>query len=453
MQDFDVVILGGGPGGTQAAQVLAQGGQTVAVVEDKHWGGTCLNCGCVPTKMLLGAVAPGAQIKALERLRLAQGQVEVNFQALHQRLKRFVQGSSQVLVKNLQNMGITLITGHGQCVGPGQVQVQKEEELISLSAKQIILACGSRPATPAALAHDGHCVLNSTELLQLQSIPSSLIIIGGGAIGLELGDFFAAMGTKVTLVEGAEHILPTEDRDIAQELAKAWTKAGRVVVQGSLAQSLVTENNQAVLTLADGTIYQAEKALLAVGRSPNTHNLGATQAGCVLNPQGFVEVNSYLEAAPGVYAVGDINGQVLLAHAAEHQGAYVARRILGQDLDPYLSGPIPACVYGSVEVIRVGSTAGEAAQRSPQITMSQAPLSANVLAQSTGQIAGFVKAVWDGQHLVGMAAVGPNVSHLVTAAQLLVLEAYCRIDEFMFAHPTLDEALAAALKAPRSVYK
>lgn len=461
MERFDVIIIGGGPGGTHAAQSLAAAGKSVAMVEDAHFGGTCLNCGCIPTKMLLGAVAPKAQVKALERLRTLKGQVDVDYTAVQTRTWRFVNGTSQTLAKSLTGMGIRLFSGRGACAGKGTVLVtpvvtptesSQDHTPIPLEAEHIILACGSRPAAFPGMAPDNDCVLDSTALMHLTEVPASLIIVGGGAIGLELGDFFAAMGTAITLVEAAPHILPTEDADIALELRKALVKSGRTVLEGVKAHLLETRDGKALLSLEDGSVHTADKALVAVGRTPNTACLDAENAGCSLNRRGFVEVDAHLQAAPNVYAVGDVNGITLLAHAAEHQGAYVARRILGQEQGAYISGPVPSCVYGSMEVMRVGRTATDVAKAGGQPLVSTAPLSANAIAQAGGHTTGFVKAVWDGDTLVGMAAVGHGVSHLVTVAQLLVLGAYATPHAFMFAHPTLDEILSTVLRAPKAAF-
>ncbi len=253
-------------------------------------------------------------------------------------------------------------------------------------------------------------------------------------------------------MEAPPQILQTEEANIALEMKKILKKNGRTVLEGIRAKSLESRSGKAVLTLEDGSEYTADKALVAVGRTPNTAALGAEQAGCSLNPRGFINVDACLRAAANVYAIGDVNGMTLLAHAAEHQGAYVARCIVQQENIPYVPGPVPSCVYGSTEVMRVGRTAFEVAREGKTPFVSVALLSANAIAQSGGHTAGFVKAVWDGDNLVGMAAVGHGVSHLVTAAQLLIVGQYTQHGVFMFAHPTLDEALAAALLAPRKEY-
>lgn len=448
---YDAIIIGGGPGGTTAAKILAAGGKKVAIIEERHWGGTCLNCGCIPTKLLLGAVAPKSQLHALSRLRLATGDISVDFDALRSRVSRFLKGSSQVLAKSMADSGITLQGGRAVCTGQGRVACIKGEARQDLEADVVILAGGSHNAVFSSLAPDGQAVLDSTGALALETVPESLIIVGAGAIGLELGDFYAAMGTKVTMVEAAPHIAPTEDPDIAAELTRAITKAGRTCLTGVKAVSLVTRDGQARLELEDGRVLTAEKALVAIGRAPNTKDLDCEKSGCARDRRGFVVVDDTLKASATVYAIGDINGRTLLAHAAEHQGGYVARRILGEETGPYVSGPVPSCIYGSTEAMRVGETAKGLLAAGRQVSVSSVPLSLNAIAQAGGNATGCVKVVWDGEALAGIAAVGHGVSHLVTVAQLLLVGGYtpARLHEVMFGHPTLDEIVPLAIRAPR----
>lgn len=452
MQSFDVIILGAGPGGTTAADMLARGGKSVALVENTHLGGVCLNCGCIPTKMLLGAVAPEALLRAQKRMRVASGEITVDYTALQTRVKRFTRGTSQTLAKNMATLGVTMFEGRGRCTAPGVVNVQGAEGDTELKAGHIILACGSSSASFPGLTPDHDCVLDSTDLLQVPAVPESLVIVGAGAIGLELGDFFAAMGCKVDIVEAAPHIAPLEDADVAKELLRGLQKNGISCHEGARAKDLRTVDGQARLTLEDGTVITAAKALVAVGRTPNTKDLGAENLGCALNRRGYVTTNAFLEAADNVYAVGDVNGMVLLAHAAEHQAAYVARRILGEDSGEYRSGPVPSCVYGGVEVMRVGRTATALLAEGKSVEVSQAPLSLNPIAQAGGGTAGFVKVVWTEGRMAGIAAVGAGVSHLVTVAQLLLKDGYAgkKLHEVMFGHPTLDEIVPMAIRAPRT---
>lgn len=448
---YDVIIIGGGPGGTAAAKELAAGGKKVALVEDRHWGGTCLNCGCIPTKMLLGATAPLGLLKAQERLRTMKGSIDIDYKALQTRIGRFLKGSSQSLAKSLSAAGIVLHEGRGVCTGKGQVAVRSASGEETLTADVVIMACGSSSASFPGLIPDGEAVLDSTGILNLPEVPESLIIVGAGAIGLELGDFFAMMSAKVTIVEAAPQIAPTEDADIAKEMERVQTKAGRTCIAGAMAKSLVTKDGQAELTLGDGRVLTASKALVAVGRTPNTAGLDCEKAGCTLKRRGFVDVNECLEAAEGVYAIGDVNGLTLLAHAAEHQGVYVARRILGEERGVYAPGPVPSCIYGSTEIMRVGQTAKALLAEGKSVSVSQAPLTLNPIAQAAGSSGGFVKVVWDGDAIAGIAAIGHGVSHLVTVAQLLKVGGYGpeKLHEVMIGHPTLDEIVPAAIRAPR----
>ena len=452
MNTFDVVVIGGGPGGAKAAGILARGGKSVALVESSHLGGVCLNCGCIPTKLLLGATAPKGLLRGLERQRVAKGSIEVDYDALQKRIQRFVKGSAQALSKSLEQLGVTIIEGRAVCTGPTEVQVAcADGSSQTLQAQRIILAGGSRSAAFPGMAPDHDAVLDSTDMLRIAAVPESLIVVGAGAIGLEMADFFSAMGSKVTIVEAAPHLAPTEDADLGQEMAKLLGKTGITCITGVKAASLTTSNGVAVLALEDGRELTAAKALVAVGRAPNTDGLGAENAGCTLQPRGYVAVDQCLMAAPTVYAIGDINGQTLLAHAAEHQGGYVARHILGLQAAPYVSGPVPSCVYGSLEIMRVGITAKQALASGGKVEVARAQLMGNAIAQAGGDASGFVKVVWHNGALAGICALGHGVSHLVTAAQLLLLGQYHgdALHTFMFAHPTLDEALHAALEAPR----
>lgn len=447
-QTFDVAVVGGGPGGSAAARLLALEGKNVALIEEDQLGGVCLNRGCIPTKFLLGATAPLGGLHDHERFGVLAGDVRVDFPALQKRKDRFVKGSVSTLAKSLQSAGVTIVAGKGTLTGPGTVAVTGGE---AITAENVILATGSRSASFPGVAPDGDAVLDSTMLLALETAPKSLLVVGAGAIGMEFADFFAALGTEVTVVEGMDTLVPTEDEDIGRELAKIKQKSGIRCLTGRRVTSLATKDGQAELALEGGETLHAEKALLAVGRRPNTENLGLDAAGGSLTPRGFVAVDASLRAAPGCYAVGDCNGLALLAHTAEHQAEWVARRILGRETGEYASGPVPSCVFGHIEVMRVGRTAREAAAAGGKVSVSKAPFTVNPIAQAHASTVGFVKAVWDEDVLVGMAAVGHNVSHLVTAAQLLVLRGVTphSLHDFMFAHPTLDEILKSALTAPR----
>ena len=449
---FDVIIIGGGPGGTAAARILAQAGKSVALVEESALGGVCLNCGCIPTKFFLAATAPLGSVHDHARFGSVTGELSVAFDALQKRKERFIKGSVSALAKSLQNFGVTIFSGKGIITGQGEVVIEGEVAA-SLHGTDIILATGSRSASFPGMVPDGECVLDSTMLLALEAVPKSLLVVGAGAIGVEFADFFAALGTEVTIIEGLPTLVPTEDADIGEELRKILQKS-RKCITGQKVSSLVSKNDQAELVLENGDVLTAAKALIAVGRRPNTENIGVDTLGGTLTARGFVAVDAMLQTAPHCYAIGDCNGLTLLAHAAEHQGEWVARHILGKEKGAYVSGPVPSCVFGHTEVMRVGKTAREAASSGGAVFISKAPFSVNPIAQAHGASSGFVKAVWEGDILVGMAAVGHGAAHLVTLAQLLVLHNVTEesLHAFMFAHPTLDEIVKSALIAPKEKY-
>lgn len=453
MESFDVIIIGGGPGGTAAAKTLAGAGKKVALIEDGELGGTCVNHGCIPTKFFLAATAPLGLLRDHKRFGSVSGELAVDFTALQKRKDRFVKGTSMALGKSLQNLGVTLFQGKGVCTAPGEVEVRGEHPA-KLACADLILAAGSHSASFPGIEPDGDKVLDSTMILNLEAPPASLIIVGAGAIGMEFSDFFAAMGAKVCLVEGLSRLLPTEDADIAAELEKIVRKSGRECYTGRKVKSVRSTADGAELLFEDGESLKAEKALIAVGRKANTQGLGVEAAGGSLDARGFARTNDKLELAPHCYAVGDMNGRTLLAHAAEHQAEWVARRILGAETGEYVSGPVPSCVFGHIEVMRVGKTVREAAQTGAGVSVSSVPFTVNPIAQAYGSTAGLAKAVWEGEKLVGMAALGHNASHLVTAAQLLVLHGHTpeSLHGFMFAHPTLDEILKSAVLARKILY-
>ncbi len=453
MQQFDVIIIGAGPGGVAAARILGRAGKAVAIVENRSWGGTCLNRGCVPTKLLLGAVAPLGLMENLSRGRIIEGSERVNFPALRERVRSFVEGSRRALVLELIDLGVHTFKGQARCLAPDSVEVTDlSGHSVALKADHIIFACGSRTSTYPNLKPDGRVILGSTTILEQRLIPESLVICGGGTIGVELTDFFLHMGSRVTICEAAPQLCPTEDSDIGMQMRLYLERRGVVVRTGVRAVSLLPdEKDHACLTLANGETYTAEKGLIASGRMPNTEALDADNAGIALNRRGFITTDYYLRSSPNSWAIGDVNGKTLLAHAATHQGEYAARSILGLERGPYASGPCPSCFHGSQEIMRVGMTEREAAALGGEVLVSRVHFASNVMAQAAGNPYGFVKVVWRDDEMVGIAAIGANVSQLTLSAQLLLMGQYhdARLDTFMVAHPTLDETLVAAIRARR----
>lgn len=453
-EQYDLVVLGAGPGGSRAALLAAQAGMKTALVERDDLGGTCLNWGCIPTKMLLGATASRPLLDIQKKQKSASGEISFSLEALQQKKDRFIKGSRQALGKQLKQAGVAVFAGTGKLAGTHEIQVETADGTETFEFKKLIIATGSIPASFPGLQADGDCVLDSSHMLGLNEAPESLIIVGGGAIGLEMGDLFSRFGTAITIVEALPHLAPSEDADIGEALQKALKREGWTIHTGKRVSSLVTESGKATLTFEDSTQITADKALMAAGRAPATSELQLDKAGISTTPRGWIETDSQLCAAKDIYIIGDVNGKTLLAHAAEHQARYVISLLSGKTSSEYLPPAMPSCVYGHMEVMRVGATAAELLAAGHKVFVSRAMLIANPIAQSYGTTQGFVKAVWvekDGVlRLYGMAATGHGVSHLVGAATIMVEQRWQQhnIHDIIYAHPTLDEALEAALSAP-----
>lgn len=448
---FDLIILGGGPAGTRAALDAAKTGMKTALVESGFLGGTCLNVGCIPTKYLLGASAALPLFAAQRKYKTASGEILFDFAQLQARKERFIKGSRQAVEKQLQAAGVTLVRGKGLFSGERTLRVTGGDGPAELEFGTCIVATGSAPASFPGLKPDGRSVRSSAGILGIGFVPESLIIAGGGAIGLELGEIFHRLGCAVTLVEAMPRILPGEDEDVSQAVHAHLKREGWHIHAGRRIAELSTVDDASRLRFEDGEEIRAEASLVAVGRRPTAPGLAPETAGLALGPRGWLQTDESLRCAEHVYAVGDVNGRTLLAHAADHQARYAVAHAAGSAKGPYAPPAMPSCVYGTMEVMRVGPTVAELAAEGGLIEVSKAPLSANAIAQSYGHTQGFTRALWKDGILRGMAAAGHGVSHLVTAAALLLAEGLHadKHPPVIFAHPTLDESLESAIVAPR----
>ena len=447
--EYDLVILGAGPGGTRAAQDGVRLGLKTALVEKADLGGTCLNWGCIPTKLFLGSTAVAPLLHSQKKLKGANGELAFNMPSILQRKDRFLKGSRQAVGKQLTGLNVTIFTGEGRLKDRNTLLVSGAENH-EVTFKKLVIATGSSPAAFPNLEPDGDCVLNSDHATTLDEAPESMIIVGAGAIGLEMGDYFSRLGTKITLVEGMDRLVPTEDADIGEAMRKILKREGWAIHTGKKVASLKTINGNAVLTFEDGETLTAAKSLMAAGRTPNGNGLNIEVTGAEILGAGWIKTNASLLAADNIYAIGDVNGRTLLAHAADHQARYVVRHAAGKTTAAYESGPIPACVYGHTEILRVGPTMQELEDAGHEVAVTSAQLVANPIAQSYGTTQGFIKALWVDSKVRSIAAIGHGVSHLVTAATIIVKQQWTQDDvhSIIWAHPTLDEALEMALIAP-----
>lgn len=453
---YDLAVLGGGPGGFDAAVEAAAAGLKVALVEAADLGGTCLNHGCIPTKLWLGATSVIEELAAQTKVRVATGEVRVDFAALQGRKDRHLAATRKAMAQRLGQLGVDLLPGRGRIAGAKALEVLGAEGTRTLDFRKLLVATGSRPAAFPGLTPDGARVLDSTGFLALSAMPKSLIVVGGGFIGLEMAQAAHRLGAHITIVDALPRLAGLEDPEVSKALEAVFKRQGWTIRLGVKVTSVSTRGDSAVLSMqtsadSPGEELLAECALVAVGRRPNSADLGLESLGVALVGPGYIKTNENLEAAPDVFAVGDVNGRMLLAHAASHQAHYVVERLLNKTRGAYDSGPVPSILYGSPEVLRVGLMAGEAQAQGDDVLVSRAQLIANPIAQAHAATQGFVKCVWRQGRVAGITAVGADVSRMAVSASLIVRAGWTREEaaDFMFPHPTLDESLKAALLADK----
>lgn len=447
---FDCIVIGSGPAGSRAAFDAAAAGMKTAIVEMGFVGGTCLNAGCVPTKFLLGGTYTLPLLAVQKKYKVASGDIHIDLAALQARKERFIKGTRNSVQKQFTDAGMTLLTGKASFCGPQRIRVKNAEGETEYSFSKCIVATGSVPASFPGLKPDGQSVLSAAGLLNLKEAPESLIIVGAGAIGIEMGELFHRLETKITLVEGLPRILPAEDPEVSELLHSYYSREGWNIHTGKRIASVSTVDGQSKLVFESGEELSAAKTLVAVGRRANTAGLEFEVAGIPVKPNGCIETDECLRCTEHIYAVGDVNGRVLLAHAGDHQARHAALHAAGKTDAPYISPPVPACIYGTMEVMRVGLTQTELTAKGIHGAVSRAPLAENVIPQSYGHPQGFVKMIWTDTTLSSVCVVGHGASHLVTAAALLVdkkIEKNMQIP-IIFSHPTLDEALESAMVGP-----
>jgi dihydrolipoamide dehydrogenase len=454
---FDVVVVGAGPGGYVAAIRAAQLGLKTAIVERQYWGGVCLNIGCIPTKALLHTADLLDEAREGQKFGVVAQQVSLDLGAAMKNkdavVKQMTGGVNFLMKKNK----ITQFNGAARLTGRGGIQVSGADGApTSLNAKNIIVATGARPRDLPQIGatFDEDRILSSTGGLALKEVPKSLLIIGASAIGCEFASMYRAFGSEVTLVEALPRIVPVEDEEISAELAKAFAKRGIKVMAGAKFSGVDRSESQivAMITDADGKEQKvvAERMLMGIGITPNTKDMGLEEAGVELDPRGFVKVNGKQQTnVEGVYAIGDCAVTApWLAHKASAEGIVAAEIIAGHHTQPIDYGKVPGCTYCNPEVASVGLTEAKARERGYDVKVGKFPFSANGKATILGQRNGFVKVVADKQYdeVLGIHIIGPRATELIAEGGVaLSHEATSEsLMRTIHAHPTLYEALGEA---------
>ena len=444
-----VVVIGGGPGGYVAAIRAAMLGADVTLVEKRKVGGTCLNVGCIPTKSLLASSDVLEMINQSKSYGInIDGNIEIDFTKVMERKDKIV----DQLVKGIEfifdKKGVKLINGFGKLVDKNKIEVEKTDGTKEvLEADKIILATGSVPIVPPIFPYDGKKVITSDEALYLENPPKSMIIVGGGVIGCEFGQFFSRIGTKVTIVEMADQLLPFEDKDVAKQLARAFKKDKIKMMTSRKIEKCEVKDDKVIAYLDGDTILEAETMLVSVGRKPYLEKLGLEDIGIDVE-RGKVVVNTKMETnVADIYAIGDIVDTPFLAHVASKEGIVAVENALGKDKEVSYRA-VPRCIYTSPEVAAVGMTEKEAEAKGISYHTGNFDFRGLGKAQAIGQFQGFIKVLTDDEDkIIGAAIVGPHATDLLaelTLAVELQLTAE-QVGSVIHPHPTLSEGIMEAL--------
>ena len=458
-QHFDIIIIGAGPGGYVAARRAAQLGLNTALIEkDDRLGGTCLLRGCIPTKALIHAAEVWQMCsKGARTFGVTVEAASFDWAKVQKRRELATTKGTRGIDLLMKNSGVTVIKGTGRLIGASRVSVETAAGADELQAGKIILATGSTIADLPGMEPDGKKILNSDHVLQLDHVPASMVVLGAGAVGLELASVMQNFGCKTTLVELMDQVLPLEDPECSAVVEKALKRQKMKVLTGTKATSVEKTENGVICTLentADGTsvTVEAECLLVAVGRKPVTNDLGLETVEVVVDRRGYIQTDAMMETAtPGIYAIGDIVATPQLAHVASHEALVAAGHAAGQPEHPIHYHRIPACTYCSPEVASVGLKESEALAAGHDVQCGQFPFSALGKASILNEPHGFIKVVSDAENgkVLGVHMVGPRVTELLgEAVTALGFEADLKTwSEVIHPHPSLSEAVGEAIAA------
>ena len=455
---YDIVIIGGGPGGYTAAIRAGQYGLKVALIErEKKLGGTCLHVGCIPTKSLLFDAEIYDHLKhASEHGIEGVGEITINWKTILDRkngiITKHVKGLDFLMRKNK----VTTIEGYGRLTGPAKegihsvsVETSASERKV-IKGKNVVIATGSDARMLPGVESDSKSILTNIEILALPQIPKSMVVIGAGAVGVEFGSIFKSFGSEITIVEYLPRMVPNEDEDVSKELARVFRKRGIETYTGAKVDKVEKSKDGVKVTFtgSDGKqlVKEAETVLVAVGRAPRTADLGL-ETTKVQVERGFIRTDEWMQTEePGIFAIGDVvAGMPQLAHVASMAGMVVAARVAGKAARAVRRDRIPACTYCEPQIGSVGLTEAQAKEQGHEVKVGKFPFSANSKASIVGSHEGFVKVVADAKHgeVLGVHIIGPQATEMI-AESVVALELEATIEELMFtvhAHPTLAEAM------------
>ncbi len=457
MADFDLIVIGSGPGGYVAAIRASQLGMNVAVVERESLGGICLNWGCIPTKALLKSAQVFEYIQHAQDYGIKVGSAKADFGGMIGRSRGVADGMSKGISFLFRKNKITVLNGHGKLATASKVEVTaangtKKE----YTAKNVLIATGARSREIASLPQDGKKIIGYREAMSLAKQPKSMVVVGAGAIGVEFAYFYNAIGTEVTLVEYAPRLVTAEDEEVSKELARNYKKAGIKVLTNTGAESVDTSGRKCKVTLKNHKkntteVITCDVVLSAVGYMPNLENVGLEALGIKIEKHTIVVDEFYQTNVKGVYAIGDVVHGPALAHVASAEGIICVEKIAGHDPEPLDYNNIPGCTYCSPEIASVGYTEAQAKEAGYDLKIGKFPFSASGKASAAGAKQGFVKLIFDAKYgeLLGAHMIGANVTEMIAeivAIRKLETTGH-ELIKTVHPHPTMSEAVMEAAAA------
>jgi dihydrolipoamide dehydrogenase len=459
LKDFQVIVIGSGPGGYVAAIRAASNGLKTAIVEkDPFLGGTCLHRGCIPTKALLHSAEVYDECKHADELGISIENLKIDVATVYKRKNRIVGKLSKGIAFLMKKRKVEVFTGLGSFVDAGTIRVAGPDGEETIKGDHIVIATGSVPMSLPHMEPDGKSIINSDHILQMEEIPGRLAVVGSGAVGVEFASIFRSFGSEVALIELLPHLLPLEDEECAAELDRSFKARGIKNYIGTEVTAIAPAAGKkgAVLSLskdAQASSLEVDKVLVAIGRRPVTDGLGHEAIGVEMDGR-FIRVDEYMRTSvPNVYAIGDVVKTPQLAHVASAEGILAMDHIAGRHVDPIDYEKIPSCTYSQPEVASVGLTEKTARERGYDVRVGKFPFSAIGKAMIVGKTGGFVKIVSEARYdeVLGVHIIGPKATELIAEACLgMKLETTVEeIAHTVHAHPTLSEAM---LEAAHGVY-
>ena len=448
MNQYDVIIIGGGPGGYVAGIRASQLGKKVLIIENNHLGGICANWGCIPTKSLLKNANVYDILKNASKYGIEIEKMSVNWEKVIKRSRDVVKRLSKGIEYLLKKNKIDYVVAKGKLLSENIVSaIDKDSQEMQYKGENVIIATGARAKYFPGMEPDGDKVLTYKEAMIQNQQPKSLVIIGAGAIGVEFAHFYNTFGTKVTLIEALPNILPAEDIDISKELNKIFSKRKIKIITNSIVDK-IEKDDMVQIYLNSGDVIEAEKALIAVGVKGNIENIGLENCDVDID-KGWIKVNEFMQTSKtGVYAIGDVVGPPWLAHVASAEGVVAAEHLSGKNPNPMEYSNIPGCTYCHPEVASVGLKEQEALDAGYDIKVGHFPFRGLGKSAASGDLEGFVKIIYDAKYgeMLGCHIIGAEATNMITEAVIArkLETTYHEIMTAIHPHPTLSEAILEA---------